>query len=487
MGYFKKFIVQVQVDCGDGACNIATGYPVAENVILTVDHVLRDFNGNCAVPRDCFVTWPFLGTKGDKGPKEILEILWSDKGLDAALLKVEFPTGEIIQCGQLSFNEMQFHTRWESRGFPRAGRLGEIDDSTDLCGECMSCTASDKVVELTITAAAKAEDWEGASGSPVMANGQLIAIVGSTNKAFQGGRFKATRTHALLQVEEFRAHVVAEIHDSSKQKLLNLQNNIAVLLRDQVLLDLVERALADSGWGAGNKTAKDVAVRLCHGVPRDEVTATLAGAHRACVSNGNYLLANQLCQVLRQVFVALFGAENASNVLALQASGQSMLLSLPVSSASIAEAVMAFADGRALEWSGCLAMAGGGNTLKGRFLVHQAPEDFSAAGQSAQDIVEDWSNATAVSLQAKFGPQLPNKADQERIDRLLNGFMQQAARGLSPRTYYFLAPLNCGEELKYELLRLNERFPRLVCILPEISESEEDHQLIAVSPIHELL
>ncbi len=162
---------------------IGTGYPIAEDLILTSRHVVEPEQRDKNYP--LCVRWHHLNDQNeDDGWQKVLEddLVWVGKGeLDAALIRCPRPPKAVEKgwsWGRVVNKKPKAHTDWQSTGFSRATRYREVRKSGQFSGGVESMADDDNYFEITVTAPPDKEGlWAGASGMPVFVNGEILGVV----------------------------------------------------------------------------------------------------------------------------------------------------------------------------------------------------------------------------------------------------------------------------------------------------------------------
>lgn len=111
--------------------DIATGYPVARDLILTARHVLHPQESGRDDACKIEVRWRHPNVN-DKGWRPIAGIAWESEGWDLALLECPLPQ-EMTDWGFLSEQMPTDTMQWVSAGFPRvAGKKDAVRQPFDM-------------------------------------------------------------------------------------------------------------------------------------------------------------------------------------------------------------------------------------------------------------------------------------------------------------------------------------------------------------------
>lgn len=240
----NSLLVQIFVNTGDanGDGHIATGYPVAPKRVMTAYHALYP---DGQTPQTVELRWYHQSDAAGKWQAAFElnddSLIWSDKTLDVALLVCDFPV-ENMRFAPLSEQVCESDQRWESEGFPAAGKRDDMHNAVGLKGGTYRDNTGERKDWLELGVDDKAKEpklWRGASGSPVFSHGKIIGVIHSYPKQFAGDRFHATPMWRLLKIPKFWRQVYGEINEPeekaakwcwARQEIcLSIKNNSQVL------------------------------------------------------------------------------------------------------------------------------------------------------------------------------------------------------------------------------------------------------------------
>jgi hypothetical protein len=209
----RIFVPTLDADKRDGGGRVGavgTGYPVAQDVILTARHVLEPDDRDDRYPiAVCWHDYPDAGpaagwyelTKPD-------DIIWIGQGeLDAALLRCPRPPGASRYRGLVAEEAPRQGARWNSAGFPRAAKRDDVREHASFAGRMHSMTSKRTYFETDVDVSpSEEEDWKGASGMPIFAENtvKILGVAKEVPRKFKSERLHATAACKLLKDDGFR-------------------------------------------------------------------------------------------------------------------------------------------------------------------------------------------------------------------------------------------------------------------------------------------
>lgn len=256
----KNLCVEFFVPVQGGQGRFGTGYPVAKDLILTAQHVLFPTNRDDKKPIE--MRWHNLAKPHNRW-QAAGKIVWSGgRRFDAALIQHPLPKG-IHHYGLLAEQRPATSCEWESEGFPEAGRKGDGSCPVGMMGKVFSSADRYSVIVLGADyPPGVAENWRGASGSPVFVGGRIVGVIKTCLGKFDARRLQATLSCKLLENKKFRAWVkyddpterVKALHEHVVQ---SLDSNQAVqhALRDRLPSEVLQSS-ADGTAGLASALFK---------------------------------------------------------------------------------------------------------------------------------------------------------------------------------------------------------------------------------------
>lgn len=178
-----------------------TGYPMTEDLILTSRHVVM--HGNQNIPGRIEVKWFY-----DEQPSWIkADLVWTGQGdLDAALVRCRRP--EYLRrfaLGRLVERRPTEGERWQSAGFARANKRGDVREPGQFGGTLRSMADGAFFFEILEDAQPIAEEqWKGVSGMPVFVGSGLLGVVKHVPPNYDHKKLEAVPIWRLFQDESFK-------------------------------------------------------------------------------------------------------------------------------------------------------------------------------------------------------------------------------------------------------------------------------------------
>ena len=335
----------------------ATGYPVGKDLILTARHVLYPKPPNRRDSRyPVAIRWHYFRSGDDADWIEISDddLVWESQGeLDAALIRCPRPS-DAGGWGIVSRDRPRDGMPWISEGFPRAARYGNQRNPSSFIGKVCSKAPNESYFELTVdTAPEDEEGWKGVSGMPVFVDHKILGVVRSVPPHFNAKKLHATPAWKLLEDDVFRQWIgdnkQAAHFKKTRSKLVEL------FQRSPDVIDAIQRELPDiadkmTGLNQGRK-ADDLVEHLLKTDIRTAIQA-LRDAHRSfCEDDGggerNRCAADTLVALSQLIVPALYDYGVVRWVGSQRGDGSAALVLLPACTKTVAEIIMAGADGRA--------------------------------------------------------------------------------------------------------------------------------------------
>ncbi len=512
----KNVIVEIFVPeqgAGGQEGGIATGYPIAKNLILTARHVLYpDAGRDEAYPIEVRWRHPEVRDRGWQ-PLKIPSgqtISWQSEQWDLALLECELPPG-IQNWGFLSEQKPKSHTLWESVGFPAvAGKKNAIRNPFDMQGTVFSMLDTAERFDLEATAGPKdGTDWKGASGSPVFVNWRILGVIVSVPGKLEAARLRAAPIWRLLREDDEFRKIIG--HDRRQDRQKHVKRRLAAVLQPvpngmECLAESMGEqfpALVDDMRG---KDAQRKAEYLAEWVLRLEVGDAVKALRKAYEDmRDRPSEARVLVAALNIILPAVYDHGIVETVRNVRGEANAALVTLPVHYPTVAEIIMAGADRRETLFCDREYEA---HFPKGKLCLPEPPESgFDSDGQRAMEALEQ-------HLGAKFCPARADEFEQVVDDFIVSRFyraqpgapertweqkLSGAAREIRYRAedegkthYLMMAEPEDREDrqaLENVLRRIHQRFPGLMCLslkqLPEMEadEFESFRRLLGMLPI----
>ena len=186
-----------------------TGYPVAEDLILTSRHVVAPANRKANSPirvRWCY-DQPADGKSASWLTLKKEDVVWVGAGdLDAALIRC--PRPESLRHFSLD-HPLERRPRnkecWESAGFPRASKRDDVREPDDFGGSVRTMAKAAAYFEVIEDANPDCvELWKGVSGMPVCVESGVLGVVKQVPPNYRGRKLDVVPCWRLLEDDGFR-------------------------------------------------------------------------------------------------------------------------------------------------------------------------------------------------------------------------------------------------------------------------------------------
>jgi hypothetical protein len=438
---------------------IGTGYPVAKDRILTARHVLLPPNRDPAKPIE--IRWhhqPVATRRWIEVPDQ--DVLWpGDEHCDAAVFACAFPP-DARPWGVLSI-ESPRPSEWESEGFPDVGKRD--DDSrvaTAMRGHIHRAAKTAEFVALDLTVGADCDALhQGASGSPVMSDWKLLGVIVECPPRFDAKRLWAVPSCRLLEIPEF-CGAIGHTPQTAALDLLEEQVVLA-LSGSKEAMDALEALMPIADGSLANRQPEDWAKRLVKamlGLGLEHLVPLLRRAHRDLCSKRESAAANAVAGASNAILPAVFDRGVVRALQACMFDATIALIDLPVAKYTVAEIIMAGAEGR----QACFRRASEVN--KGPVATYRIKKEPPTSGIDPE--LRTWAEDIEKDLAGKFvdpedDPFLDDAQRRAMIaDRLGFEAEEQRTRYMAFR---FKTDDN-RDKARHVLMTLKERYPALVML-----------------------
>lgn len=348
MDYGLLVEIFVPVIHGDEG-QIATGYPVARDLILTARHVLFPKNRDRNKPIE--LRWHYKGTAWTPISEDDAIVWDGGENLDAALIKFCLP--EVVGQFDLLSAEIPRPTApWWSKGFAEVGkRAGNERPPVGLTGEFIDPGGTSCTCEIGVKYIAEgegAEQWQGASGCPIFSGTLIVGIAKSSSTKFKGNRLSITLSNALLNDAEFRKTVNFDAQDRRFKKAVKRVKNIldqsdpaAEVIREELLQDYPQIP-------SGNGSLAESLLQTTF----DDLLQFLSRATAELLEENNSEAVVVLKKLSRLVTPLVFDSCVIDSIRRSRNEPACALIDTPVTTSTLAELIMAGVDGRSVRFKG---------------------------------------------------------------------------------------------------------------------------------------
>lgn len=464
-----------------------TGYPVAEDLILTSRHVVAPENPN--TPALIEVKWFYDQPADKKSPAWTkADLVWTGAGdLDAALIRCprpahlrKFPLDRLIERKPTGNEE------WESTGFALANKRGKVRKPGEFGGTVRSMAGAAPFFEVVEGAPPTGtpqepiaeEQWGGASGMPIFIASGILGILCQIPPKHGNKKLEAVPAWRLLRDEDFRKALGL---DEQRERLESARKLLHRLLEgsDEVTRDLATTLKPGLSGGDIQECRKQVVEVLLGETPPLERLFELALSVRDQQRGKKDRVGAQVAQDL--MLAILPAIHDAAVVVGVRRDKSSACpLVLPTKLRTLAEIIMAGADRRA-----ALLRPPGSKHAdpEGVASLPEPPE--SGRDPDGKQFSRDWRNHLLETFDAhpdrfestfkdylkeRFIPShLRSPSADISEDELLATIAAQLRLEAEPRdgalTYYFIArmPENPEARQKREIVlaELKKKFPHI--------------------------
>ncbi len=463
---------------------LATGYLVGKDLILTVRHVLQSEPPYYRDKRyPVAIHWYYFGSDSELDWIEISEksIIWQSQGeLDAALIRCPRPP-DALGWGIISYEKPRDGMRWQSVGFPRATKYADVRHPSSFGGQVRSMADQDAFFELIENAQPeKDEDWKGASGMPVFVGDRILGVVQSLPPKFNVRKLYATPAWRLLKDEAF-CHVIG--YDEQAARINKVKSRLVKLLADSP--DVIETLIRQIGI-----------TDEMTGLPADRLTQQLSDyllemdfrtvivalnrAHHSLFDKRDDKSGEQgtdavatLVEIAQLVVPAIYDYGVVQWTRSQRDNGDAALVPLPAGTKTVAEIIMAGVDGRETWFRPCEHEY---DQQKGQLCLSWIPtHGIDPYSRGARKAFQEY-------LHHKFIPERPALGlTREQLIMITNNYLEARSRD-GGQTYYMVFPLPADAEERnalYILVQsLKNDYPAIMFLaltLPYEQVLEERH------------
>ncbi|MFO1424063.1 MAG: hypothetical protein U1F70_10490 [Candidatus Competibacteraceae bacterium] len=453
---------------------IGTGYPVAKDRILTARHVLCPPNRDWDKPIE--IRWhhqPPEERRWIEIPDN--DVLWAgDEHCDAAVFACVFPP-DAQPWGTLSI-ESPRPVEWESEGFPA---VGEQDDNTRVAtamrGHMHRMAKAAPFFALDLPVGADRDKLhEGASGSPVMSGWKLLGVIVECPPHFDAKRLWAVPTCRLLEMPGF-CEAIGYTQQTAALDLLREQI-ILELSASKDAMEALEASMSIAGDDFATRQPRDWAERLVKvmlGLRLEPLIRMLHMVYGDLRKQRKLDAADTIAKVSNAILPVVFDRGVVRALQTRMFDSAIALVDLPVANYTVAEIVVAGAEGR----QACFCKAGDGKkTPVAEYRLKKDPPTSgidSVLAKWAEDIERDLANKF---VDFEDEPFLDGGQRREIIaDRL-------GLEAESQRTRYMAFRFRTDEDrtkARNVLIQLKQRYPALVLLdlSTEGSRIVQEHKL----------
>ncbi|MDT4331336.1 S1 family peptidase [Methylomonas sp. MED-D] len=470
---------------------IGTGIAVGDGLILTARHVVRQAGRDAQFPikvrwyEFCDRTDPYSGWV-DLQRDDTAAVAWDGgDSLDAVLLRCpSHPDAQKIRKPAISASLPQEGAKWLSRGFPKITNIAKLREHGDFFGAVCGPTPADSVFKLKNEFQTDSEEgWSGASGMPVLVNSEIVGIIQDVPRYFKTEQFQAVPAYRLRLDSAFCECLGL---DREPDRLKTAHDLIVRLL--QACGSATEKLAEGFGFTTGtiDQRREQVAGKALN-TELDELFDVTVDAQHVLLADSDFAGAEAVARFVQVILPVLHKSADADAVRSNHAAKSGVLHEIGACHKTLAELVMARADGRPAAYHKpshpnefpsalpCLPTPPeAGRDVDGR----QFQRDFTEhLAQKAEVWIDGrFKNQFVDYLRGRFtDPGLPLTTDEALIAWINDGLTRDAKRqaranGVRRYTYYYLVetpadsdPAQLADQNQV-LGELAERFPEIAFI-----------------------
>lgn len=444
----------------------ATGFPVGTNRVLTCLHVCVGKVDKIEVRLPARSKEWLAAAVSVAWPADAAELTPDSIPVDVALLAVELPKEAV--SGVISSRRPQPHRPWNGHAFPAGsskddrGYLRAHPLIGSVAGATSAQSGEGRELQLNVLSEPdKREQWQGASGGPVVVDGELCAVL----RAYQsnwGNSLYAVPTWVLLRDGSF----VSALGSSDSLTKLDRHRSFTIerftrRLKGSIKLSEVFADVVESPAEPAVLVAQLMALELL------EFCGACGRAHQRLMEDRHAQEAKEVVAVLEEVTPLLV---DQALVQVVASSGGGVLLELPFVTPIMADLVTAAADRRTVKLGKPKSRS---DLLRCEGQLELDGEEVGKSPKAATDAIRD-----------RLLTQLTHGSFKGEGDVGLDRALRNELRALAnpklrdrPFRYFYAYPPLPRETLVAQ--DLSQRFPEIRTIAMLGSDADGTEQMLA--------
>lgn len=329
---------------------VGTGYPITDDLILTARHVVEPTNRNRQEP--ILVRWFYDEPTTGKPPvwipiKEKDDLVWKGKGnLDAALIRCPRPAHlRGFSLPRLTGRKPTQGDCWESSGFARANKRAEVREPGEFGGTVRTMAQAASYFEIIENAEPIAEEqWMGVSGMPVFVGSEILGVVKHVTRNYKGKKLKAVPTWRLLRDDSFKKWLGGDEAAERRQRASEILHRL-LTGHDEMARDFA----AGLGISSANMPPcrAQVVEKLLNDTSQEDLFHLAYSVQEKRREKRDQAGMKGVEQLLLAVLPAIYNPAFVADVCRCQGDPHAIPIGLPTELKTLAEIIMAGADGRA--------------------------------------------------------------------------------------------------------------------------------------------
>lgn len=351
----KDLIVAIFAPTGTSTTNgiFGTGYPVTDDLILTSRHVVKPENRNFRAP--ITVKW-FYDQPADKKPPAWTkaDLVWSGAGdLDAALIRCPRPAHlRAFPLDRLIERKPMKDESWESSGFALMNKRGKVRKPGEFGGTVRSMADAAPFFEVVESAPPAGtpqepitqEQWGGASGMPIFVASGILGILCQIPPKHGNKKLEAVPAWRLLRDDSFKKWLGGDEAAEQRQRASEILHRL-LTGHDEMARDFA----AGLGISSANMPPcrAQIVEKLLNDTSQEDLFHLAYSVQEKRREKRDQAGMKGVEQLLLAVLPAIYNPAFVAGVCRCQGDPHAIPIDLPTELITLAEIIMAGADGRA--------------------------------------------------------------------------------------------------------------------------------------------
>jgi hypothetical protein len=344
-----QYVARIFVPTSGDRGNNGTAYPIAPNRVITAAHVLKDERDGKTIWHDrAEVLWNQHEATANLDWQPAT-VKWNghNEGFDIAVLETMIPP-QFNRYAEASWTSPPIGREFHLRGFAAVGKRGDDREAVSFLGKSLAHLPIDEEIPIGVFFAPEIEaGWQGASGSPVIIDNKLFAVIVNCPFGIASSQVRAISIHKLIRNLGFLKETGLSAEQIAEDRCRVAKSEIAAILKEQnvytggLIHRLKERGYADETLDTTTEQERVETVAAIILAPdlRTKVVLEVLGPTRSSLTHS---AAAAILRIIRLV-LPIKAAATPSLQLRVEAGD---ILSLDAVSQTMAELALARLEGR---------------------------------------------------------------------------------------------------------------------------------------------